>query len=196
LYGEIVREIVKLAVKAGKPLSHETLDFSKKKASLKEQGVAYSRMLSGFAYSTFLSLLDRRAAKEGVVVITVNPAFTSVIGKHNFMNRYGITPHESAAVAIARRAQRYNEQPDSARANHPVPARNRGKHIWSYWRMVKNRDVSQRTGLRRSSQDFSGCGETRIKLTSMTAPQSMLPPLRYAKSGQSGMRPHLVNHGT
>jgi IS605 OrfB family transposase len=193
LYGEIVKEILKQAVKAGKPLAHERLDFSKKKASLKEQGVAYARMLSGFAYSTFLTLLDRRAEKEGVTVIDVNPAFTSVIGKHNFMNRYGITPHEAAAIAIARRAQRYSEQPDSARVISSVPARTRGKHIWSFWRMVKNRDVKKRAGLRRSSQDFSGCGETRKKLTSKTTPQSMSPPFRKSKSAQSGMRPRTVN---
>ncbi len=193
LYGEIVREIVNLAVKAGKPLFHEQLDFSKKKASLKEQGVSYARMLSGFAYSTFLTLLDRRAAKEGVTVIDVNPAFTSVIGKHNFMNRYGITPHEAAAIAIARRAQRYSEQPDAARANSSVPARTRGKHIWSYWRTVKNRDVKKRAGLRRSSQDISGYGETRKKFTSKTTPRSMPPPLRRLKSAQSDMGARTVN---
>ncbi len=123
----------------------------------------------------------------------VNPAFTSVIGKHNFMNRYGITPHEAAVIAIARRAQRYSEQPDSARANSSVPARTRGKHIWSYWRTVKNRDVKKRAGLRRSSQDISGYGETRKKFTSKTTPRSMPPPLRRLKSAQSGMRPRTVN---
>ena len=66
LYGEIVREIVNLAVKAGKPLFHEQLDFSKKKASLKEQGVSYARMLSGFAYSTFLTLLTGEQQKRGL----------------------------------------------------------------------------------------------------------------------------------
>jgi hypothetical protein len=61
MYGDICAQIVDRAIKTGKPIGHETLDFRKKKASLKEQGVGYSRMLSGFAYSVFLATLDRRA---------------------------------------------------------------------------------------------------------------------------------------
>ena len=121
LYGDICKKIVELAIRADKPTPHENLEFGKKKASLREQGVSSARILSGFAYSTFLALLGRRAAKQGVIVRTVNPAFTSVIGKVNYMNRYSITPHEAAALVIARRAQRLSEKPDSASIAPPVP---------------------------------------------------------------------------
>ena len=59
----------------------------------------------------FLTMLDRRAFKAGGIVYTDDPAYTSVIGKVNFMGRYGITPHEAAAIVITRRIQRYSEVP-------------------------------------------------------------------------------------
>ena len=165
VYGDICKEIVARATSTGKPISHETLDFSKKKASLKQQGVTYSRMLSGFAYSSFLTMLDRRAFKAGVTVFSVNPAFTSVIGMANYMSRYGITKHEAAALIIARRAQRYSESPAAARTASPLPVRNRGEHVWKYWRRSKESGVRACTdGLssrRRPLQGSTGSAESQ-----------------------------------
>ena len=39
VYGDICARIVALAVRTGKSIAHETLDFEKKKSSLKEQGI-------------------------------------------------------------------------------------------------------------------------------------------------------------
>lgn len=88
----------------------ERLDFRAKKARLREASPHYSRKLSHFAYAAFHALLVSRAAREGVEVIEVNPAYTSVIGKVKFMARYGLSPH-GAAEADAR----------------PVPASLRGR---------------------------------------------------------------------
>jgi len=93
-------KIVDRAVETGKSITHESLDFEKKKASLKEQVATYARMLSGFAYATFLTMLDRRAFRAGVRVFSVNPAYTSVIGRNNYMSYHGISSHEAAALAI------------------------------------------------------------------------------------------------
>ncbi|MEO1375791.1 MAG: IS200/IS605 family accessory protein TnpB-related protein, partial [Cyanobacteria bacterium J06635_10] len=72
--GESVAHIVKLANLYQCPITVEKLDFSVKRASMKESGVRYSRMLSNFAYSQFLSMLESRASRWGIQVIKVNPA--------------------------------------------------------------------------------------------------------------------------
>ena len=166
VYGDICARIVALAVKTGKSIAHETLDFEKKKSALKEQGVTYARMLSGFAYSTFLIMLDRRAFRAGVRMSSVNPAYTSVIGRNNYMSYHGISSHEAAALAIARRAQKYSESPIPSRTASPLPARNRGEHIWKLWSKIKTRGgCGNHHNLyqRRSLQDSPGCAELQKK---------------------------------
>ena len=51
----------------------------------------------------FRNLLLSKAFREGVEVIGSNPAHTSVIGWVKFGIGYRLTPHQAAAVAIARR---------------------------------------------------------------------------------------------
>ena len=192
LYGDICKAIIARCVAKGKPLAHERLDFSKKKSALREQGLRYSRMLSQFAYSTFLSTLDRQAFKSGVNVYTDNAAYTSVIGKVNFMGRYGITSHEAAAIVIARRIQQYSEAPIKAACNlpmraeiknkkdlktessastnntSPVPGRKRGEHVWSFWRRLKvggacdNLNTLYR--VRRPSQGSTSCATSSVPI--------------------------------
>ncbi len=168
-YGDICVGIIDRSIKTGKPVAHETLDFEKKKASLKEQGVTYARMLSGFAYSIFLNMLDRRAFKAGVGVLSVNPAYTSVIGRNNYMSFHGISPHEAAALAIARRVQGYPESPIPGRTASPLPVRNREEHIWKFWSKMKTRGgCGNHHSLyqRRSLQDSPGCAEMQKKPSS------------------------------
>ncbi|QBS38734.1 hypothetical protein E1B22_12530 (plasmid) [Thermaerobacter sp. FW80] len=92
------------------------------KTRLREDDKRYARKLSAFAYGKFYALLMARAAREGVEVLRVNPAFTSVIGKVKFMARYGLSPHAAAAVAIARRGLGFGERLRSGTAR-PLPAR-------------------------------------------------------------------------
>ena len=135
-------------------------------------------MLSGFAYSTFLTMLDRKAFKAGVKVVPVNPAYTSVIGRNNYLFRYGITAHEAAALVIARRAQRYPKSPLSSRYASPLPARNRGGHIWKYWQKIKTREGRvHHHGLyqRRSLQDSPDRAEPHRK-SSFRQRQFLRPP--------------------
>ncbi|EGQ63988.1 transposon transposase, partial [Acidithiobacillus sp. GGI-221] len=89
----------------GKPLVLEKLDFSKKKTQLsEEQGKRYARMLSSLSYRKIQDAISARAAKDGVEVKAVNPKFTSVLGRINYVSRYGLTVHQGAAVVIGRRA--------------------------------------------------------------------------------------------
>jgi len=104
LIGDMCKELVKLAKEKGKTLIIEELDFSKKKATLKEQGnTKYARMLSSFSYSAIKNGLTAKAWREGVEVCQVNPAYTSVIGRIKFANRYGLSIHHAAALTIGRR---------------------------------------------------------------------------------------------
>ena len=41
--------------------------------------------------------------REGVEIIAVNPAYSSVVGRVKFMERYGLTVHQAAALVLARR---------------------------------------------------------------------------------------------
>ncbi|WPD19417.1 IS200/IS605 family accessory protein TnpB-related protein [Thermaerobacter composti] len=162
ILGDVVADLVAWAKGAGKPIVVERLDFREKKARLREEGNRYARMLSAFAYAAFMALLLSRAAREGVEVIRVNPAFTSVIGKVKFMARYGLSPHAAAAVAIARRGLGLGERLRSGTAR-PLPARNRGRHVWSDWRRIAPSVRGKRAHrlYQRSSEDAPGRGEPR-----------------------------------
>jgi IS605 OrfB family transposase len=137
--GDAVKQVVAMAVAAGKPLVVEELDFQKKKRALREGSPAHARMLSSFAYSRTLDLLHARAADAGIEVIEVNPAYTSVIGRNKFARRYGLSTHGGAGVVIARRALSLSERPTSSQRYHdtsPAPVWKRGEHVWKYWARV------------------------------------------------------------
>ncbi len=158
ILAEAAADIVDWARLSGKPLVVEELDFRKKKAALRERSPRYARMLSAFAYRKFFQLLFSRAARYGVEVIEVNPAFTSVIGEVKFASGYGLSSHGAAAVAIARRGLRFGERLRS-RSAFPLPARNRGKPVWSDWRRVAQRLRAARVRGRCPSEGGRGGGK-------------------------------------
>ena len=153
LIGEAVKIIVERSEKTLKPVVIEDLDFSQKKSILKEnRSNKNARMLSSFAYNKFKQFIEARAFKHGVRVYKVNPAFTSVIGRVKFASRYGLTVHHAAALVIARRLCRFSERAPSScqddviipnnKGGHvtfSLPARNRKKHVWSFWRRVSRK---------------------------------------------------------
>lgn len=104
---------------------------------MKEQGVKYSRMLSNFAYSCFHNMLVSRAEQNGVDVITIKPAFSSVIGLTKFMSFYGLSSDTAAALVIARRAMRKSERiPASYARTVQVDTQ---RHIWSFWNALSKK---------------------------------------------------------
>lgn len=120
-----------------KPLVIEALAFAKKKAAFEAEGGRYKRMLSALAYTQITATIKARAHDAGLEVIARNPAYTSVIGREKFAERYGLGPHHAAALVIARRALNLSERPNRhARTARPLPARNRGWHVWAFWRTV------------------------------------------------------------
>ena len=110
--------LVDRAARAQKPLVLEKLDFSKKKTQLTEMdGARYARMLSSLPYKKIHSAIQSRARKDGIALRRVNPALTSVLGRINYANRYGLTVHQGAAVAIGRRAfDRFATHPRTGKA--------------------------------------------------------------------------------
>lgn len=148
--GNICKEIINTAKETKKPIVIEKLDFRKKKLALKENNNSkFARLLSSFAYRLFLLFLTTRAYKHGIVIHQVNPAFTSVIGRVNYAQRYGLSTHLAAALCIARRHQKFSEAPCSPERKIPdgkgshvalvLPARNRTKHVWHFWGQVKKK---------------------------------------------------------
>ena len=145
LIGDAVASVVQYARDAGKPIVLEKLDFRQKRAILEGESRRYSRMLSSFSYGKIKSCFLSRGIRQGVEVHQVNPAFSSVIGRVKFMERYGLSVHQAAALALARRLLGCSERiprlrvapvGNGVRVAFTVPARKRVKHVWTYWGAV------------------------------------------------------------
>ena len=140
--GDAVASVVRYARKAGKPIVIEKLDFRQKKAALEGESRRYSRMLSSFSYGRTKAYFLSRGYRQGVEVHQVNPAFSSVIGRVKFMERYGLSVHQAAALVLARRLLGCSERiprlwvapmGNGVHVAFTVPARKRVKHVWTYW---------------------------------------------------------------
>ena len=145
LIGDAVAGIVAYARDAGKPIVIEKLDFRQKKAMLEGESRRYSRMLSSFSYGKVKAYFLSRGYRQGVEVHQVNPAFSSVIGRVKFMERYGLSVHQAAALALARRLLGCSERiprrrvcpvGNGVQVAFTVPARKRVKHVWTHWGAV------------------------------------------------------------
>ena len=145
LIGDAVASVVGYARGAGKPLVIEKLDFRQKKAVLEGESRRYSRMLSSFSYGKIKAYFLSRGYREGVEIIEVNPAYSSVVGRVKFMERYGLTVHQAAALVLARRLLGCSERiprrwvcpvGNGVQVAFTVPVRKRVKHVWTYWGAV------------------------------------------------------------
>jgi IS605 OrfB family transposase len=148
IIGDAIKGAVQLAKTTGKPISIEKLDFSKKKSELEGIKEKKARMLSSLSYSSIQNTLRSASYRAGVEVIEVNPAYTSTIGAVNYSQRYGISTHQSAAIAIARRGLGFSEKPvkqpiipvcNGGHVTFPVPARMHGKHVWTQWSAIRTK---------------------------------------------------------
>jgi IS605 OrfB family transposase len=141
------KAVVDYADRAGKPLVREKLDFRRRKQELSSLNAAQARRLSSFAYGAIQQALDSNALLRGVPTAEVNPAYTSVIGRVKYAKPLGVSVHQAAALAIARRGMGYGEAaparpviPDG-KGDHLIvelPARNRSMHEWSHWAKVRS----------------------------------------------------------
>ena len=145
LIGDAVAGVVRYAREAGKPIVIEKLDFRQKKAALEGESRRYSRMLSSFSYGKIKAYFISRGYRQGVEVHQVNPAFSSIVGRVKFMERYGLTVHQAAALVLARRLLGCSERiprrwvcpvGNGVQVAFTVPVRKRVKHVWTYWGAV------------------------------------------------------------
>jgi IS605 OrfB family transposase len=164
--GDAVAHIVTYAGGRRKPIVIETLDFEDKKAEVERQGPRRARRLSSFAYAAFHAIIAARTYDAGIRLLHVHPAYTSVIGRLTFADRYGLSRHHAAACVIGRRGMQLAERPIRRLGDHvtfSLPVRNRGKHVWSFWRQVARREAALRAhgrpgppGVRSSPAPASG----------------------------------------
>ena len=142
IIGDAVANVVDYARDAGKPIVIEKLDFRQKKAVLEGESHRYSRMLSSFSYGKVKACFISRGYRQGVEVFQVNPAFSSVIGRVKFMERYGLSVHQAAALVLARRLLGCSERiprrrvcpvGNGVQVAFTVPVRKRVKHVWTHW---------------------------------------------------------------
>ena len=145
LIGDAVASVVQYARDAGKPIVIQRLDFRQKKAMLEGESRRYIRMLSSFSHGKIKAYFISRGYRKGVEVHQVNPVFSSVIGRVKFMERYGLSAHQAAALALARRLLGCSERiprrrvcpvGNGVQVAFTVPARKRVKHVWAYWGAV------------------------------------------------------------
>lgn len=154
IIGDAIKKLMTFTRGKGKPIVIEQLDFKQKKTNLENHSAKRARQLSSFAYNQILSVIKSRCADNGIECIDVNPAYTSAVGKHKFMRRYGLSSHQAAACAIARRGLKLSERPN--RRDHLasfLPVWNRNEHVWSYWRKVaRDKAVSESLSLMSKAQ--------------------------------------------
>ena len=132
--------------------------------------------LSSFSYRSLISHFKSNGLKNGVLVLQVTPAYTSLIGRIKFANRYGLSIHQAVALVIARRFLGFSESPPSTAAipdgkdNHVtlvLPERIRTEHVWSFWRRVSKKFSAAlrahfRTAKSRSSSTVKTACETMV----------------------------------
>lgn len=173
--GDVAKAVVDIALAHNARIVLEALDFTAKKRemgmeaarSLNESG--YRRMLSSLAYAAIGTGISRRAARHGVSVGFVNPAYTSLIGSVNWMQRVGhraLTVHEAAACAIARRDAGFSERINGIHGRRgrrvcvPAPEEAR-KHVWRAWARVHRERLAAAKATRGVPAHPSGRGEGR-----------------------------------
>jgi len=159
------------------PVVCEDLDFSTKKEQLKERGRKYARMLSGWAYSQFYKLLVSILSNRGIYLMTVNPAYTSLIGLVKYARQYGLASDEAAAIAIARRGMRLTEQlPSAITAYLDVKS---VKHVWHWWNKLN-------TLIKKSSE--VGSRHSYYSITVSNWESLVKPPVEVTKTGSKRKR--------
>ena len=180
---DIVNEIVFLARKYRCPIVIEDLDFTAKKARMKEQGKRYSRMLSGFSYGKIIELLTQKSELAGIELIKVTARYSSVIGLVKFMKQYGLSSDTAAALVLARRAMRLGERIPTQNA---YPVMTAGKHVWAAWNLL-NTKLNKKLCLRRHQYFSLSNGQLEVMLKDEF--------LALAKKGSSSKRKRTSKSG-
>jgi IS605 OrfB family transposase len=106
----LAKDVVDEAARLGKPIALEKLGFS---AESRRTGFRkFRRTKSNFVWRKILDAVESRAARSGVEVIPVHPAFTSDLGELKYARMYSMNRHAAAALVIGRRGAGFLERQD------------------------------------------------------------------------------------
>ncbi|KXB07069.1 hypothetical protein AKJ54_00785 [candidate division MSBL1 archaeon SCGC-AAA382K21] len=130
-----------------------------------------------FTHSKFLEAVKRRAEREGVEVREVNPAYTSVIGRHKYAPYYHITIHQAAALVVARRGQGLFEHLRGLKTplfkaleagEGRESALDRRVHSWSLWSLTRGLPSRKGAGYKHPDQSPEMIGVESLGTSSPT----------------------------
>lgn len=107
---QLAARVVDAAKEARKSLAVEKLDFNP--ANRKKGSRKFRRTKSQFIYRQMLSAIKARATKEGIPLVEVQPAFTSILGNLKYAEPYSLNRHTAAALVIGRRGMGLLERQD------------------------------------------------------------------------------------
>lgn len=103
----IINKLIELALKTGKDIVVEDLNFLKTKSKTikgeSKEGRKYNKMTHSLAYRTFLDRTEQICNKRNIGLIKVNPAWTSWIAENKFCDKMKLNIHAGASFVIARR---------------------------------------------------------------------------------------------
>jgi IS605 OrfB family transposase len=105
----IAHEVIKFAKEKGKAIAIE--DIKKLPKGKRGDGKANLRkILQFFSYRRILKKIESLAIREGIEIVKVNPAFTSVIGMMKYCPQYFIDKDIAGAYVIGRKALGFQEK--------------------------------------------------------------------------------------
>ena len=96
----------------------------------------FNRLSNIFAHRQMLQAIHIRCCKAGLEIREVNPAFTSLIGQVKYAETYGLSVHQAAGLAIARRAMDIRNERIPRKVNVAVFGNNRERSSWRAWGKV------------------------------------------------------------
>ena len=179
IVSQVARQVAKLARRKKKGIVIEDLKFRRGTG----HGRKLNRIFSNFIYRRLSTAIAREAAKQGVAIKQVNPAYSSVIGKLKYQSTYPhLAVHNAAAYVLARRGLGFIDMPKGrqrALAYEALEARLGKKklHYWSFWRSLKSGAYSANGKSHRTTgEDEQGIAPTRSG--------GEIPP-RYRRKGVS-----------
>jgi len=106
---QIAHEIIKIAKEKNKAIAIENLE----KLPKGKRGDGFAKLrrkLQKWSYKRLLEKIEVLARRNGIEIIKVNSAYTSVIGKLKYSPQYNIDKDIAGAYVIARRGLRFIEK--------------------------------------------------------------------------------------
>ena len=107
---DVANHVVKIALRTGKDVCIENLDFRSTKAKTETKiGKKYNEMLHSLAYREFSEAMESVAYRNRVELHKVNPAWTSWFAERIYCKPMKLNIHTGASYVIARRGQGYKD---------------------------------------------------------------------------------------